>query len=808
MIEKIKSIKNLAVFKDFNWDTEVIDSSNNIKVFSKINVIYGRNYSGKTTLSRIIRAMETGFISDKYENPEFCIKIKDETDITQNDLVSHNKTIRVFNEDFIKANLKFINNPDEAIQSFAILGDNVNLEKEIQILKDKLGSQTEDEETKLYKDFKTLADKYQTAKATHSATLKSLDDQIKSKAINNTNGIKYKSEKFGDQNYTTSKLKNEITIVLTDNFNAINDEEKKKAEETITEKNKEPINVLQNISLRFSVFSEKAEELITLKIGRSDKIEELVKDAILNRWVKDGKNLHKEKRKVCAFCDNEISYDRWKELDRHFDEESNKLENEIINIISKIDSEKKNINTPTGYKKDQFYSEYHTDLEQLSDEYSKAIEEYKKSLESLEKQLKIRKDDLLNEKEFDKPEDHSDNIILFRIRFDELREKSDNYTKELSTKQNDAKKSLRLKEIYDFVQDIKYSDQITNIEALKKKERESEKNKKEKLIEIEDILSQIDAKQKEQKDERKGADKIREYLYDFFGHRFLNLDAIEVEDEQTGNKKYVFEIQRDEEKAYHLSEGEQSLIAFCYFMAKLEDVETKSKKPIIWIDDPISSLDSNHIFFLYSLIKNEIIEKNDFEQLFVATHNLDFLKYLKRLNGGFINSNSKFQPYEKKFFIINRVDKYANFSLMPKYLKEYITEFNYLFHQIYKCTKIEEITDENYTTFYNFGNNARKFLEIYLFYKYPDFSKDSEKYKKFFGKNGIPAILTERVNNEYSHLAGAMERGASPVEVPEMKKVAELIIGKLKEDNDQYTALLKSIGEYVESETAINPSVI
>ena len=100
MIEKIKSIKNLAVFNDFDWDTEVIDANNNIKKFSTINVIYGRNYSGKTTLSRIIRAMETGFISGKYENPEFCIEIKDETDITQDELISHNKTLRVFNEDF------------------------------------------------------------------------------------------------------------------------------------------------------------------------------------------------------------------------------------------------------------------------------------------------------------------------------------------------------------------------------------------------------------------------------------------------------------------------------------------------------------------------------------------------------------------------------------------------------------------------------------------------------------------------------------------------------------------------------------
>ena len=108
--------------------------------------------------------------------------------------------------------------------------------------------------------------------------------------------------------------------------------------------------------------------------------------------------------------------------------------------------------------------------------------------------------------------------------------------------------------------------------------------------------------------------KVNKYLNNFFGHDFLTLQAIEEED-QSGEKKTRFEIIRNEKKAHHLSEGECGLIAFCYFMAKLEDIETKGSKPIIWIDDPISSLDSNHIFFVYSLINSEIVAKQNFEQL-------------------------------------------------------------------------------------------------------------------------------------------------------------------------------------------------
>src|SRR5690606_20750042 len=113
MITKFKSINNLAVFQNFIWDTVIRDDGNNVVLFKPINIFYGRNYSGKTTLSRIVRALETGRISDKYDNPQFEVCISDVADITPNNLTVHGKEIRVFNEDFVKDNLRFIVNPDE-----------------------------------------------------------------------------------------------------------------------------------------------------------------------------------------------------------------------------------------------------------------------------------------------------------------------------------------------------------------------------------------------------------------------------------------------------------------------------------------------------------------------------------------------------------------------------------------------------------------------------------------------------------------------------------------------------------------------
>ena len=141
-IKRIDLIKNMAVFKDFRWASAVRDEGDNVAELKKINIFYGRNYSGKTTLSRIFRAMETGFISDKYISPEFQLSFDDGTNVTQSSLNGHDQVIRVFNEDFVKENLRFIADDEHTINSFAILGeDNTKLEEEIEKHEAELGKE-------------------------------------------------------------------------------------------------------------------------------------------------------------------------------------------------------------------------------------------------------------------------------------------------------------------------------------------------------------------------------------------------------------------------------------------------------------------------------------------------------------------------------------------------------------------------------------------------------------------------------------------------------------------------------------------
>jgi wobble nucleotide-excising tRNase len=783
MITKLKSINNLAVFQNFNWDTNIRDDGNNVVLFKAINIIYGRNYSGKTTLSRIIRALETGVISDKYENPQFEVAIKDIADATQNNLSTHGKKIRVFNEDFVKDNLRFIGNSEETITPFAIIGGNATIESEIQALKDVLGCNDDESESGFYLELKNATTIAKTAYQAYLTEYNQLEQQLTTKALDRNTGIKYRSDRFGDQNYTKAKLISDAENVLKTTFQPLTDDEVTLKLNLLNEKANSDVPALTKPNINLNLLNTKAKELVGKSISSSNKIEQLLKDAIINRWVKEGKQLHKNKLEQCSFCGNNISEERWKELESHFDEESEKLEQESDELISEIETLFINIDTQLLINKNIFYSKFHSDLDRLISLKKNIISAIKTELNQIKESLKDRKNDLLNSKTPKNIIDNSKRLEWCWKIFENFRTQANNYSNSLDTEQNSAKVLLRLREVNDFVTTIQYTTIKARIQVLKDVS-DTETQSKEKIEQkIQQQIVLIEDKERLMKDEEKGALKVNEYLNNFFGHDFLTLQALEETD-----KKIRFEIIRNGKKAHHLSEGECSLIAFCYFMAKLEDVETKGSKPIIWIDDPISSLDSNHIFFVYSLINAEIIEIQEFEQIFISTHNLDFLKYLKRLPSALNKKHSE-------YFLISREKENSKIRLMPRYLKDYVTEFNYLFHQIYMCSTTDADDENHHNLFYNFGNNTRKFLEAFLYYKYPNAIEKDDKLKRFFGENRQASTMTDRINNEFSHLEGLFERSMMPIDAPEMKKTATFILNKIKEkDNEQYEALLLSIG--------------
>ena len=787
-VTKITTIENLAVFKDFKWDDYVKDKDGKIQTFQDINIIYGRNYSGKTTLSRIFRAFETGKISDKYVNPKFQLKIKDGEDIDQTK-ISNKQDFRVFNSDFIDENLSFLRDSDSGnIQPFAILGDtNTTLVAEIEDLQNELGINKEEEKTGLYKELGDKEKAYKDADKNYNSKNTSLNSNLTDKARTMKNSYR----DFVDANYNITHIKSDIETIFTNNISLKSEQDINELKKLLTEETKGNIRKV-SASLLYDTLVSETKILLARKVESADKVQELVENSLLNNWVKEGLGLHKT-RETCAFCGQKLPSDRLETLQHHFNEEMDALQNDLKTEITKIEDEKSKVKKLSeNISETDLYVKYQNDAKTNLESIKTIISNYSQELDKLSAQLENKKKDVFHELVFVEPNNHTQELADAVEKHNKIVDQALQYGENLQEEKDKAKKTLRLNVVKQFVDDIKYSDLCKEIDNLKK---EADQKKTEFDTFKDDVgkkETELAIKKSQLNDEEKGANKVNEYLTNFFGHEFLQLVPIKEESENEDAKHYRFEIQRNGKKAYNLSEGECRLVAFSYFMAKLNDTETAGKKPLIWIDDPICSLDSNHVFFVYSLISSEIAIKDNFEQLFITTHNLDFLKYLKRLKSKYVDKD---KDRSKGYFIIERKNDDTNLMVMPKYMKDFITEFNYLFDSIYKCAN-SELSEETYPLFYNFSNNARKFLEIYLFYKYPDDSEDREKQESFFGEK-IPVFVNERVTNEYSHLKGDIERASNPIEYPveTMQKDAKMILECIKQhDQKQYNALLKSIG--------------
>lgn len=790
MITKI-NISKFGLFNHYEWDKSIGKDD----AFRRLNIIYGRNYSGKTTLSRIFKCIENDEIHRNYAGCEFSLTKDDKSVTNQSNLGDFGSHVRVYNTDFVRENLSWLHNEDGSIIPFTILGaKNVELDNKISEIIEKLGSL---EEAKgLVFESASEIEQIDAKKKSTNQKQNILQDKLRSRA---NDKIKTDSSLFvvtsAKRSYTISDIQSEIEqIKPAIDSHILQEDTAIELVKSLKESTLADIDPLKEVKPNFENHLNETIGLLEREIKPSQSITALINDSLLQEWVRLGIGKHKGKRDTCGFCGGPIDQSLWDKLDAHFSKESEDLRTEIKQKIERLTDSKIKLSAFMTLKRDNFYVSLHAKFEDIEREWQFITDKYLASIDVLIENLSLRKGDIFKTFKLPSVEDYAQQLLECIKKFNALLTQHNLKSSTLSSDQGTSRKKLRFSNIAQFIIDIDYLKEVNDIEALLVEIGDMQKLAQPKREEIENLLEEKRKLEAQAKDESKGAELVNQHLSHFFGHDELKLVA------EGESPRMKFTIQRDGALANNLSEGECSLISFCYFIAKMEDElkdAANSGKLIIYVDDPISSLDCNHIFFMFSLIENIIAKPQKYGQLFISTHNLDFLKYLKQL------TYPKYKPHENSkdkpdinHFMIERKGK--NLSILkksPTYLKEYITEFNYLFHQIYKCSLADEqgITTEEYQ--YSFGNNLRKFLEAYTFYKYPSHKLSfGQRLDKFFDGDNVSLVLINRLINEYSHLENQFDRAVVPIDLAEISKISKAVIDKLKStDTPQYDALLESI---------------
>jgi wobble nucleotide-excising tRNase len=222
MIETI-NITNFGCFSGFVWNTEVRDPGNNIAKFKKMNIIYGRNYSGKTTLSRIVRALETGIISPRYAAPAFTITLSTGT-VTNGTIPLQGHDVRVYNKDFVDEHLAFLRDEQGHISPFAVLGlENKEIESEIERLEAELGSA--EKQTGLRHSYQEKKKEYAEKQKQTKKAREELENKIFYKANKKPTGIKH-NPLYKDVNYDVRKLKADIKAIQDGGISPLEESER------------------------------------------------------------------------------------------------------------------------------------------------------------------------------------------------------------------------------------------------------------------------------------------------------------------------------------------------------------------------------------------------------------------------------------------------------------------------------------------------------------------------------------------------------------------------------------------------------
>ena len=122
-ITRISRLRECGIFRDFSWPNDLAE-------LGRFNLIYGWNWTGKTTLSRIFRSLELRQ-QPSIGQVVLCI---DDRDICNEEFPKSTMHIRVFNRDFIEESV-FRKDGGDLPRIFVFGKESVEIQKEVERLR-------------------------------------------------------------------------------------------------------------------------------------------------------------------------------------------------------------------------------------------------------------------------------------------------------------------------------------------------------------------------------------------------------------------------------------------------------------------------------------------------------------------------------------------------------------------------------------------------------------------------------------------------------------------------------------------------
>lgn len=716
------------------------DNGVEIQNLKKMNFFFGANGTGKSTIARHLY----NFALNEDEKDNNFSKS------TLSGFDPEKETVKVFDADYVNRNFY---NSDSLDGVFSLNEKNEAIDKEImnkeadikridseEKSNEENKKRLDDELAKKFKDTYEKVFEYRNefkfasspeAKIKYGGDKKAFYEALSSKQYSNVK--------------TFDELKNEYNTIFDSNIKEITN---KLDNSKITE--------LQDVETKLNELLDK------VIVGKEDvPIKQLIDKLNNKNWVEQGQEYVQSSEGKCPFCQQDLTEDFKQQLKLLFDEEYKTSINEI-----------KQLKTQYGSIADDFIRNINSLLQEYDESHivlnfkTKVDTSIKSNLEIIDSKLSAPNE----KKQLQSVSMLQAEVVDINQKIKENNDIVSNKKTRINQYNEDVLCYLAEKAKNDIIQ---FNSTKTNIETQKQEwETKISSLKTERSTKIEEL----ETLRQQTVNTKDAVERINRLLKTA---GFDNFYLDEFSSENNISKYRILRNSDDKNSAFNtLSEGEKNFIAFLYFyqqcLGYAKDESTLKK--IIVIDDPVSSMDSQVLFFVNSLIQKLIEYKYDktsqtlnnkqyksefsnenLSQVFVLTHNIYFFKEVTFEKRNYCKNTS--------FYIVKKQNGNTKIEYNEKNpIKD---DYTLLWDEIKKYKD-----DINASSIF-ISNTMRRIIESYL-----NFVR---------ANNDVWSVLSDFDTKSDDYIA---------------------VYSLLTEINDSSHCIISNINQYYQRLSEINPSVL
>lgn len=731
MFDRIESIKDAAVWDGYDGRTS--DAPN----FARYNLIYGWNASGKTTLSRVFGLFSSSSVNNLPAGARARIRMGSEVLDSTKEQDQGRVSVCVFNRDFIDSNLRA--DYTEAPALFIVGKDNIRLNSRIA----------------------SLARRRERVLEMYRAVQKAQSEATKARDKAATDLARECATMLGVRDFRAPDLKARARSMASPAERLLDDAALQEAVSQARDQNEfAPIANLP-VVIGSPPLGESVERLLNQTPKRST-LKRLADDPALSDWVRGGLRFH-EHDATCAFCGGDATK-ALEEYSKHFSDEYRRQHAAITSVLASVEEPR---TVPTYPHELQWVPEVRAKVQAAKEQLEAWVAEENEIRRKVAETLRKKLADMEAVMALDVGQGHSSELATILAKLQEAKEEHNRACEELSARRREAAAKVKDHFAARYMLDPGAAEAIATVRGAD-----------EKLDHVKRVGQRIAAQANQANEELQqssvAASQLNELLQRLLG------PTICVEQAHDGRIQFL----REGHPATNMSDGERTAISLAYFLVSLEQNGQRIEDLVVFVDDPICSLDTNHIYDVAHLI---LVRLSECRQLFVSTHNSEFFNTIKQ---GWTD-RGKFRKTHAGYLVHRDIGGPSQLCKLPQHL----TKFRSDYHHVFYCLRqIRSSPSQDVDDYLNCPNLLRRLLEMYLGFKRPSPEPFQKKLDILF-EDEVERAAVGRYVDEGSHSASTL-RLLEFSNFPEMSKsmVERVLRAMERVDPDHYSVLMEQTG--------------